>query len=378
VKVLHLYSGNLFGGVETLLVTLARHGGLVPEMEPHFGLCFGGRLTEELAGAGVPVHLLGEVRVRKPWTVAGARRRLRDLLLEIDFDVVVCHSAWPHALFAPVVRSTSLPLVFWMHDATEGRHWYERWARRYPPDRVICNSHFTAGKLPNLFPGAGWEMIRCPVPAPPAGRGEGVRLSIRRELATSSEDVVIVQASRMDAGKGHRFHLEALRHFRDLPGWTSWIVGGAQRKDEISYQRELERIVVENGLRERVRFVGQRSDVPRILAAADIHFQPNLRPEAFGIAFVEALYAGVPVVTTAMGAATEIVDSTCGILVEPGDIAGMVVALRRLLENSALRVVLGGAGPERARQLCCPEKRLEELHSALLRLASASPARLPS
>ena len=57
----------------------------------------------------------------------------------------------------------------------------------------------------------------------------------------------------------------------------------------------------------------QRDDVPRLLAAADIFCQPNLGPEPFGIGFVEALSAGLPVITTATGGALEIVDGDCGI-----------------------------------------------------------------
>jgi glycosyltransferase involved in cell wall biosynthesis len=48
-----------------------------------------------------------------------------------------------------------------------------------------------------------------------------------------------------------------------------------------------------------------RSDVARLLAAADIHCQPNIGPEPFGITFIEALYAGLPLVTTSIGGAIE-------------------------------------------------------------------------
>ena len=61
------------------------------------------------------------------------------------------------------------------------------------------------------------------------------------------------------------------------------------------------------------------TDVPRLLAAADIHCQPNISPEPFGIAFIEALAAGLPVVTSAIGGAIEIVDDTCGRLVPASD-----------------------------------------------------------
>ena len=63
MKVLHLTSGNLYGGIETYLLTLARFRHLCPTMEPHFGLCFPGRIRDELTATGVGVHDLGPVRV---------------------------------------------------------------------------------------------------------------------------------------------------------------------------------------------------------------------------------------------------------------------------------------------------------------------------
>ena len=62
-------------------------------------------------------------------------------------DVVVCHQAWPYAIFGPVIRRARLPLVFWLHTAGDGRHWLERWARRLTPDLAVANSQFTASAL---------------------------------------------------------------------------------------------------------------------------------------------------------------------------------------------------------------------------------------
>jgi hypothetical protein len=61
LRVLHVSSGNLYGGVEVILATLARLRHLCPEMEPHFGVCYEGRLSQELTAAGAPVHMLGRV-----------------------------------------------------------------------------------------------------------------------------------------------------------------------------------------------------------------------------------------------------------------------------------------------------------------------------
>src|SRR5262245_48291439 len=130
MRVLHIYSGNLFGGIETLLITLARERNRCPIMTPQFALCFEGRLSAELRQVGVPLHSLGEVRVRKPWTIWRARRKLANILKNHTFDLAVCHAVWTQAVFGPLIRSSGVPSLFWMHDSARGTHWLERWAKR--------------------------------------------------------------------------------------------------------------------------------------------------------------------------------------------------------------------------------------------------------
>src|SRR4051794_31454067 len=104
MRVLHLAAGNMYGGIETFLVTLARLRHLAPEMEPGFGVCFPGRLRDELAATGAPVHDLSPVRLSRPWTVLRARGRLRRVLAEGRYDVAMTHGNWPHLVFAPAAR----------------------------------------------------------------------------------------------------------------------------------------------------------------------------------------------------------------------------------------------------------------------------------
>src|SRR5690349_15662317 len=125
MRVLHLHSGNLYGGVETLLVTLSRLRSHAPDMEPELGLCFEGRLAEELRASGVVVRMMGEARVSRPWTVLRARRRLRELLARERFDAAICHAPWAQGVFGPAVRGAGVPLVFFLHGPARGRHWIE-------------------------------------------------------------------------------------------------------------------------------------------------------------------------------------------------------------------------------------------------------------
>lgn len=359
MRVLHINAGKLYGGVETLMVALAHYSNLCPSMVPEFAVCWEGRLQDELLAKGVPVYNLGETRVRRPISILQARRRLLKLLSQRKFDVVVCHMAWPQAIFAPVVKSVGLPQVFWMHDAA-GRHWLERWASHVLPDIVVCNSSFTASTLPNLYPGLQAKIIPYPIgSSAPSDVGE-----VRAEFDTPRDSVVIIQTSRLAEWKGHRFHIQALADLRNIPNWICWMVGGAQRPAEVRYLEELKAMVASAGIADCVRFVGQRSDVPRLLAAADVFCQPNAGPEPFGIVFIEALYAGLPVVSTDIGGAPEIVDDSCGMLVNRGDVASLSQALSKLIRDPELRRRLGAQGPARAYTLCDPKRQLARLCTA--------------
>jgi len=364
MRVLHVHSGNLYGGVETYLVTLARFRELCPEMKTEFALCFPGRLSEELQLHSAKIHWLGGVRVSRPWSVWRARRLLRNLLRESNYDAVVCHSAWPQAIFGPVARRAALPLVFFLHDAATGRHWLERWARSTPPDLAICNSGYTRSTVSRMYPRVPSEVLYCPV-APAKRSTAAERLATRTELQTPEGTTVIIQVSRMEAWKGHALHLEALGKLKHVAGWRAWMVGGPQRPKESDYLRRLKQKAKSLGIADRVSFLGQRRDVARLLAAADIHCQPNLGPEPFGIAFVEALQAGLPVVTTARGGAVEIVNESCGILVRPGDAVALAQALGGLIADASLRAKLGEGGRIRAQQLCDLGKQIRRLAQLL-------------
>ncbi|HEX7313446.1 MAG TPA: glycosyltransferase [Pyrinomonadaceae bacterium] len=367
MRVLHVHSGNLYGGVETMLVTLARRRDACPALEPHFALCFEGRLTEELEDEGARVHRLPNVRVSRPVTVLRARRSLAALLVEERFDMVVCHSSWSHAVFAKTVRAASLPLAFWSHDAADGTHWLERWARRTPPDLAVCNSEYTARAMRSFFPTARAEVVYCPLDLPDLApyRTQESRAAVRAELNTPTDAVVIIQVSRMEECKGHLQHLRALSRLQDVEGWVCWIIGGGQRPREKAYEERLKAEAERLGLTNRLRFAGQRRDVPRLLAAADIYSQPNTTPESFGLTFVEAMHAGLPVVTTAIGGAREVLDDSCGLLVPPGDPAALAAQLLRLLDDERLRARFKETGPARARLLCDPRARVERLFGLL-------------
>ena len=363
IRVLHVYSGNLYGGVERMLATFASLRDGVEGMRQAFALCFDGQLAREIEASGCPLYRLGEVRLSRPLSVRRGRQRLRAALDAERPDVVVCHSSWSQAVFGPVVRHRRIPLVFWLHDAVTGRTIVDRMAKWTRPDFAVCTSRFAGETLGRLWEHLPSRVVYPPVPPPDTASVD--RPDVRAALDTPAADAVILQASRMEPWKGHRVLIQALETIHQVGGWTCWIAGGAQRPQEEAHLAEMYALARQLGIAHRIRFLGHRGDVRALMAAADVLCQPNLGPEPFGIAYVEGMYAGIPVVATAIGGAREIVDPRCGVLVPPDDPAALGEALRELVLDPALRARLGAAGPAHARALCDARRQAEALRDTL-------------
>ncbi len=359
MKILHLNAGNLFGGVESLLLTVGRHGHRAVA-EHLFAVCFEGKFSQCLRAEGQRVFRLPEARSSRPWSVYRSRRALRSLLAKQTFDVVVCHMPWSLALFGSVCQQAGVALVFWAHDIHRGDHWLERWAARRRPDLHLVNSQFTAVGLARLFPQARPAIVHCPVELVPSIAPE-TRAAIREASGVRPDQTVIIQVSRMEPWKGQHLHLQALGLLAHRRDWVCWMVGGAQRPQEKEYLDELRGSTQRLGIYDRVHFLGQRSDVRQLLASADLYCQPNAAPEPFGISFVEALGAGLPVLSFAMGGVTEIVTSDCGTLVQPGDVGALADAIAGLLSSPDLRAEMGSRGPVRAQECFDPMRQLRLL-----------------
>lgn len=361
MRVLHVHSGNLYGGVERILETLVEWRGECPDMETTAALCFEGRLSEALTAAGAPVHRLGAVQASRPWQVARAQRALSETLSAHRPDVAVVHSDWGHALFGSTIRSAGVPLVRWMHAPEPGPAWQALLAERAAPGLVICNSQYTCRASAGRFAGAPRTICYAPVP-PQVGSTD--RSAARAAAGVSQSTLVILMAARIEPCKGHRSLLRALTMLPKDCDWQAWIAGGPQRSEE---KRLLKALVAQAacvGLAARVRFLGERTDIQSLMCAADVYCQPNQTPESYGLSFIEAMGAGLPVLSTQIGALPEIVDSSCGVLVPTGRIEELARALERLIANPEWRQQLSRGARARASLLGNVSTRLALLAEA--------------
>ena len=287
-RALFVHSGNMYGGVERVLCTVAQAGRFGAPLDPHVALCFEGQTADILRRLGVRPTMLGPVKMTRPDLLLKARRALAATIDDLKPDVVVTPTAWAHAAFAPTVRRAGVPLVFWVHELLSGGPWHERLAVRTPPDVLVCNSHFSMSAARQVFPGVPAEVVYCPLRFE---QPREARAAVRDSLGAAADVPVILNVARMEPLKGQAVLIDALAAVGTSRPWACWIAGGAQREEEQRYRQMLVDRVARAGLADRVRFLGHRDDVAALLGAADLYVQPNQGIETFGLSVVEALYA---------------------------------------------------------------------------------------
>ncbi|GAA4010518.1 hypothetical protein GCM10022247_35910 [Allokutzneria multivorans] len=168
--------------------------------------------------------------------------------------------------------------------------------------------------------------------------------------------IVLVSARRV-LWKGHLDVLDAVAALRADGALQDAVVvfNGHNLTDtrEAGYQELLARRISELGLRGRVFLLDDLDplEVASCYEAAHIAVLPSREPEAFGYANIEAMLAGVPVITTAHGAPLDYIeDGRSGVLVPPSDPAAIAAALRVLLTDAPTHACIGAAGRVSAQQ----------------------------
>lgn len=294
LRVVHVITTLTTGGAERqveALATASRHDVRV------VSLYSGGVVADALRGRGVPVDVLGMAG----WRKLVAPLRLARLLRRLRPDIVHVHLLSAQLWGIPAARLARVPVIVStehsiMETTIEGRPktaWLRVLYRLL--DRLathtIAVSEATRERL------AAWgvqDARRISVVNPPidfaamAQPGADDRAEVRAELGIDAGALVIGSVGRLDPVK--RFD-QLLTAVVDLlrGGAHLVIVGdGPLRPDLLDRAAEL-------GVSAAVHLTGPRADVPRLLDAMDLFVSPS-RDETFGMAVVEALAAGLPVV----------------------------------------------------------------------------------
>ncbi len=249
-------------------------------------------------------------------------------------DCVYANSQKAFTLAAAARPFYRRPLIWHLHDILEPAHFGRKQlkmqvtlANRFA-DLVIVPSTAAA----DAFVAQGGHAALVTVVAngtDPAPQTDYSKVDLAAELGIGDVPLIGV-FSRLAAWKGQHVVIEALQH---LPDVNAIIVGDALFGED-AYRQEVEALVTNMNLANRVHFLGQRSDVRQLMKAVDVVVHPSTSPEPFGLTLIEAMSVNTPIVATKIGASAEILeDGKAGLLVAPGDPKATAEAVSSLLEG---------------------------------------------
>jgi glycosyltransferase involved in cell wall biosynthesis len=164
--------------------------------------------------------------------------------------------------------------------------------------------------------------------------------SLRKELGLSRDTTLVGMVANFNFEiKGHRYFVEAAKALSDRSMGATFVLVG-----DGPLRKRYEQMVLELGLKEKVRFLGKRDDVPSILSSLDIAVQSSTS-EGLSNVILESMAAGKPVVASDVGGSSELVsDGMNGYLVPPADSRALAEAIETLLQNPRKGIQMGRVG----------------------------------
>ena len=290
-----------------------------------------GWLGREVAARGVSTEAVQLLRVpmwRAVTTLVQIFRRHR---------VHVAHShEFTMAVYgACAARWLGMPHVITMHG---GRYYAGRWRRRFAlraaiglSDGIVAVADRFASTLSRDLWIRRARVLTIPngIPQPQPGMA-----TLRRELGLRDADRLVLAVGNLYPVKGHVNLVEAIAMLRERYPIHLAIAGRGER------ELALRARAADLGVGDCVHILGLRSDIPDLLAAADVYALPSLS-EGLPLALLEAMAAARPVVASAVGEIPKVLDhGRAGLLVPPGDAYALAAAITRLIDD-----------PREARQL---------------------------
>ncbi len=307
-----------------------------------------------------------------PGAVLSAQRLLRErkpAVLHLNTSVLL---AWGAA-----ARRESVP-VLWMVREVLGPHpmvrrWHARYLERHARRTVAISE-----AVRSCFPDSTTiERVYNAVDLQQFDLGLlRERPRVRAELGLADDEQAVFVVGSVQREKGHWLLLDAFaRVLETVPRARMVVVAGGVGED---YARSLRgrvkhaldlpldnldallRDVRARGLADRVRVTGYRSDIPRLLAAADVLAFPSIRAEGFGRPIIEAMAMRRPVVATDVGPSRELLGDSAGVLVRP-DPADLARGLLQVLRSPEASRRLGGDGRRRVEELFTLDRQVAEM-----------------
>jgi glycosyltransferase involved in cell wall biosynthesis len=365
-KVVHFIDSLEFGGTEQALLNLLR--GLDPERWQRILFCRSepglARLLEGAHELGIPIRPMPRL-VGK--SVLTDLPQLVRVLRNERPHIFHAHLQWPlaskYGLLAaalarvPGVVATS-QLFFVPEHLPFAQLQYRVMAASV--DRFIAVSCEVAKRLQETVGIAPNKIRVVHNGIPPEPYRKRANPSLRAELTRGRAQPVVFTLARLDRQKGIGYLLEAAVL---VPDAVFVVAGDGPERESLQLKaREL-------GVEARVLFLGHRRDVPDLLACCDLFVLPSLF-EGLPVSILEAMAAGKPVISSAIGGTNEaVIDGQTGLLVPPGNPAELARAVTCLLSNPTLAAQMAANARARVEQEFSAEmmvQRVDAIYEELL------------
>jgi glycosyltransferase involved in cell wall biosynthesis len=326
LRILHIDPERRWGGGEAQVLGLLNYLAYKGHQN-HLLTHPQGKLWERCRGLDVqtlPFVVRNDLDVRPIW-------RLRQLIRRQAYDIVHLHTKRAHALSMWLPRAQPGPkyVVTRRMDYPELNNRYTRLLYNRCVDGVVVISR----PIVQLLVDAGVDERRIRL----IHSGIDVTQFATRICAGRSAQTPIIGCiAVLEQRKGHRFLLEALAWLKARGVKLRCVLAGEGPERPL-----LEKMAVRLGLHQEVVFSGFIDDTPAFLADVDVFVLPSLY-EGLGVAALEAMAAGKPVVASEVGGLAELIkDGITGLLTPPRDVQALGAAIAKLVENPNLARALG-------------------------------------
>jgi glycosyltransferase involved in cell wall biosynthesis len=306
-------------------------------------------LADAIRSGDTPVHSLGASR-SADLTWLG---RLRSLVVAGRFDVVHFHLPYAAGLgrlaVATVPRASRPAVVYTEHSLWNLAAVITKAINRAGISRdqsLIVVSQAAHDALPPTLQGRARVIVhgvsRTQADELTADR-DRIRTEVRAELGVPDGELLLLTVANIRPEKGYDVLLEAARILAERKVPVRVVaVGGGPMEDEI---RARHRAL---GLGDHLQLLGQRHDVLRLMAAADVYVLAS-HQEGMPVTLMEATSIGLPIVATSVGGVPQVVsDGVEGLIVPPGDPERLADAVQRVVDDPVLRERLGRAAREKS------------------------------
>lgn len=333
-RVLYVNSwSSAHGGSSTSLIDVVSH--LDPSRYQPIVMCPAeGELPERLREIGIPVLVRG---IHRP-----TREEVHRFLLEVPFhwrwlraegiDLVHGNTSASRRSVVQAAVSAAIPYIQHVRNVVKNprsNYGYE------VADRIVCNSDATAAVFMEEPTLRGKTMTIYN--AVDLSQYEIAADNRRAELGIDESRPVIGFVGQIVPRKGVLTLITSMASIVKRVPNALLVVVGCPPPDETEYEKECRRLTEALGLRDHVRFMGYRRDVPAFMRTFDVFALPT-RSEPFGKVVIEAMAGGAPVVASHVGGIPEIVTSReLGTLVAPDDPAALADAVLALVADSTRR-----------------------------------------